>query len=120
MPEDVYQKCVRKHRAPGGARWTNFRNNTVTIGDQNRLTSGGKPDILTQLIFERFEANGAHKLNVATRGYFVKRCPWMAFSVKPCSFPGLSPYGLSKPHTGTAAVLVDELHAGRFQGTANG
>jgi hypothetical protein len=44
----------------------------------------------------------------------------MAFSVKPYSVSRFSPYGLSKPHTGTAAVLVDELHAGRFQGTANG
>ena len=26
----------------------------------------------------------------------------------------ISPYGLSKPHTGTAAVLVDELNAGGF------
>jgi len=55
------------------SEWGQFRNNTVTIGDQNRLTTGGKPDILTQLIFERFEAYGAHKLNVAARGYFVKR-----------------------------------------------
>src|ERR1019366_859561 len=62
----------RQHRAPSGAGWTNFRNNSVTIGNQNRLTTGGEPDILTQLIFERFETNGAHNSNVATRGYLVK------------------------------------------------
>jgi len=47
----------------------------VTIGDQNSLAAGGKPDILTQLIFERFEAHGAHSSDVATRGYFVDGLP---------------------------------------------
>jgi hypothetical protein len=39
---------------------------------------------------------------VATRGYFVKRYPWVAFRVKRCLFPRF--FWLSKPHTGTTAV----------------
>jgi hypothetical protein len=35
-------------------------------------------------------------------------------------FAGLFLSRLSKPHPGSAAVLVDEFDAGRFQGTANG
>ena len=42
-------------------RWADFCNHTVAIGDQNRFAAGGKPNILTQLILERFEANGAHE-----------------------------------------------------------
>jgi hypothetical protein len=60
LPEGIEQQGVRQHRASSGARWADFRNNTVAIGDQNRLAAGGKPNILTQLILERFEANGAH------------------------------------------------------------
>jgi hypothetical protein len=45
-----------------GARWADFRNNTVAIGDQNRLAADGKPKLLTPLILERFEANGTHGL----------------------------------------------------------
>jgi hypothetical protein len=44
-------------RRESGARWTDFRNNAVTIGDQNRLAAGGEPDVLTELVFEYFEAN---------------------------------------------------------------
>jgi hypothetical protein len=44
----------------------------------------------------------------------------MAFSIKACSFPRFSAYRLSQPHPGAPAVLIDELDAGRFQGTANG
>ena len=36
--------------------------------------------------------------------------------VKNVSFPGFSLYGPSNPHTGTAAVLVDGLDTGGFQG----
>jgi hypothetical protein len=49
-----------------------LRNHAVTIGDQHRLAAGGKPDILAELFLERFDANGANKSDVATRGPFVK------------------------------------------------
>lgn len=39
--------------------WGDFRNNTVAIGDQNRLAAGDKPNIVSQLILERFETNRA-------------------------------------------------------------
>jgi hypothetical protein len=88
-----------------------FQSGLLVMPAECYLGESGKPDILTQLIFKRFEANRAHKPNVATRGYFVKRYPWMAFSVKPYSFPRFSPYRLSKPHPGASAVLVDEACA---------
>jgi hypothetical protein len=42
---------TKAHPKPSesGARWTDFRNNPVTIGDQNRLAAGGEPDVLTKL-----------------------------------------------------------------------
>src|ERR1700739_1264440 len=60
LPEGVEQQGVRQHRTSRGARWADFRNNPVAIGDQNRFATGGKPKLLTPLILERFEANGTH------------------------------------------------------------
>jgi len=91
-----------------------LRNNTVAIGDQNRLAGGGEPNILTQLILERFEANGAHGLNVATRGPFVKTVSFDSSRII-FSFPRFSAHRLSKPHAGSATVLVDELDARHLQ-----
>jgi len=55
---------------------------------------------------------------VATRAPLVKTVsldgPRINFSL-----PGFSADRLSKPHTGTPAVLVDEFDARRFQGTAD-
>jgi hypothetical protein len=41
----------------GGA---DFRNYSVSIGDQDGLATGGEPNILTELIFEQLETNGSH------------------------------------------------------------
>lgn len=57
LPEGVRQQGVRHQRASSGVWWADFRNNTVAIGDQNRLAAGGKPNILTQPILEGFEAD---------------------------------------------------------------
>jgi hypothetical protein len=53
-------------------------------------------------------------VNVATRGYFVKKYPLMAFCIKACSFPRFPPYQLSKPYPGATTVLVDEFDARGF------
>jgi hypothetical protein len=47
-------------RTPSGIWWANFRNNAVTIRDQNRFATGGEPDILAELIFERLKTDRAH------------------------------------------------------------
>jgi hypothetical protein len=72
LPEGVQQKRVRQHRAPGGARRAYFRNNSITIGDQNGLAAGGKPNVFTQFVLKDFDANGPHSRYVATESYFVK------------------------------------------------
>jgi hypothetical protein len=72
LPEDIQQQGVRQYRAPGGVRRPYFGNNSITIGDQNGFTAGGKPNVFTQFVFQDFDANGPHPPNVATGGYFVK------------------------------------------------
>jgi hypothetical protein len=47
-----------------------------------------------------------------------QKASW-AFSVNPCSFSRLSPYGPAKTYPGTAAVLVDELDAGGLQAASD-
>jgi hypothetical protein len=47
-----------------GRGGTDFCNHPVSIGDQDGLATGGEPDILTELIFEQFETDGAHAGNV--------------------------------------------------------
>jgi hypothetical protein len=76
LPEGVQQKRVRQHRAPGGARRAYFRNNSITIGDQNGLAAGGNANVLTQFVLKDFDANGPHSRNVATESYFVKTPRW--------------------------------------------
>jgi hypothetical protein len=108
LPEGVRQQGVRHQRASSGVWWADFRNNTIAIGDQKPLAAGGTPNILTQLILERSEANGAHGLSVATRGPFVKTISFDSPSIK-LLISRIFAYRLSKPHAGAPAVLVDEL-----------
>ena len=43
----------------------------IAVGDQHGLAAGGKADVFTELVFEHFEADGAHSSKVATGSYLV-------------------------------------------------
>jgi hypothetical protein len=56
LAERLQQQRIGKHRASGRMRRTDFSNHAVAIGDQHRRAANDKPNVLAQLILERFEA----------------------------------------------------------------
>ena len=63
-----------------------FRDDAVAVHYQDRLARGGEADVLTELVLQRLQPDGAHIVMVASRGYHVKRviggarCPFLMAS----------------------------------------
>jgi hypothetical protein len=48
-----------------------FGDDTVAVGDDDRLAGRGPTDIFAELVLQNFEADGGHSRKVASGSYFV-------------------------------------------------
>ena len=89
----------------GPAQADRVRRNAIAVGDQHGFASGRQPNVFAKLVFEKFDSTDL-----------------MPIALEPLLELGPSPFlpgRLPKSNARSATVLVDELHAGGFQGATN-
>ncbi len=68
VPDRLGKKCIRE-RYGTGLPWGNeLGYDAISIGDQDRLASLGKTDVLAQLVLQDFQAYSSH----AAQGSFQR------------------------------------------------
>src|SRR5437899_2272039 len=69
----VCELRIGEKRRATGARWHQLGDDAIPVGYEDRLASGGEPDVLAQFVLERLEPHRAHAALVASGSYLVNQ-----------------------------------------------